>query len=357
MIDYLYLNNFKGFIDTSFSKLSRINVISGKNNAGKSSVLEAVFMFYDRRAADVFFKLGGIRGVSAFELSASSIWLPYFYNLDATKQIAIEIHDSGHVNKATYSQISAGKSAATPVPGMPPISVYPNLPQSYINSDVSLSAQYFDDGKSIGTTLMSINGGQLNLDASQLKGGSKNIAFVPSSDRLMQVSNVNNFGRLDVDGNTDKIINALSIIDDRLKSLSIIPISGQNVLHADIGLSKKIPLSYMGEGIGRLLSILLTIALTPNGIVCIDEIENGIHYSFFDKVWLIINKMADDYNCQLFITTHSHDALKGLYIANKSTAINNVSFYRIVKKNNDTKIKSYTDGLLYSAIDSEWEVR
>lgn len=52
----------------------------------------------------------------------------------------------------------------------------------------------------------------------------------------------------------------------------------------------------MGERITRLLSILVAIASTPDGIVCVDEIENGIHYSLFPKVWEAIETMAKMYS-------------------------------------------------------------
>lgn len=58
------------------------------------------------------------------------------------------------------------------------------------------------------------------------------------------------------------------------------------MLYVDIGINKKIPMSFMGDGISRLTSILLAILTTKNGIVFIDEIENGIHYSVQNKIWM-----------------------------------------------------------------------
>ena len=91
--------------------------------------------------------------------------------------------------------------------------------------------------------------------------------------------------------------------------------------------------------------------------MCIDEIENGIHYSLFPQLWNLLDSLTKTYNVQLFITTHSHDVLKGLFIANKEKQLTEVSYYRVDKNTSSTKIKHYDYELLYSAIDSEWEIR
>ncbi len=47
MIQSLKIRNFKNLSGLNIPKLSRINLISGKNNVGKSSLLEAISMYVD----------------------------------------------------------------------------------------------------------------------------------------------------------------------------------------------------------------------------------------------------------------------------------------------------------------------
>ena len=48
MISKLSLKGFKGFEQLDIPSLSRITLLGGRNNVGKTSILEALFMFHDR---------------------------------------------------------------------------------------------------------------------------------------------------------------------------------------------------------------------------------------------------------------------------------------------------------------------
>ena len=57
--------------------MTPVTVVSGMNNVGKSSLLEAVFLLNDHDAPEVFSMLSGFRG-GAYEIG-SNIWEPLFY--------------------------------------------------------------------------------------------------------------------------------------------------------------------------------------------------------------------------------------------------------------------------------------
>ncbi len=57
MIENIKLENFRGFKEIELTDLRRISLISGKNNSGKSSVLEGVFLFLDHLAPESFVKI------------------------------------------------------------------------------------------------------------------------------------------------------------------------------------------------------------------------------------------------------------------------------------------------------------
>ena len=72
------------------------------------------------------------------------------------------------------------------------------------------------------------------------------------------------------------------------------------------------PLSTYGDGIKKVLSIANAIALSSNGVLLIDEIDTAIHAKYYDDIFKFIMKAAKQYNVQLFITTHSIEAVDGL---------------------------------------------
>jgi ABC-type branched-subunit amino acid transport system ATPase component len=71
-----------------------------------------------------------------------------------------------------------------------------------------------------------------------------------------------------------------------------------------------VPLSTYGEGVSRSMNILLALCTAEDGVLLIDEIENGLHHSAQRDVFNLIFQTARDLNVQVFATTHSYDALK-----------------------------------------------
>ena len=101
----------------------------------------------------------------------------------------------------------------------------------------------------------------------------------------------------------------LQIVEPRLERLAVLVSQGTPSLHGDIGVGRLVPLSYMGEGLRRLLSFVLAIKDIPGGIVLIDEFENGLHYSVLNDVWKAIAEAARQADVQIFATTHSWECI------------------------------------------------
>ncbi|MDX8377371.1 MAG: ATP-binding protein [Mariprofundales bacterium] len=354
MIDSVFLDNYKQFKEFEINGLKRINILSGENNTGKTSVLEAVFMFYDRRAPDFTLKQFVWRGVNTVELKADSLWQPLFSNFDLSKKITIKVNDNGNEEKAIYQHIENFNTSLAINPNNTPRN------QTFSSSNMlteSLKCSYFYKKKNVGESNLFINSDKLSMNTNKLEKAKKDVAFVHSSARGNLSSDSEKLGKIDVENGLKDITEFLKIIEPRLTSLSIIPNGQQSLIYGDIGLKRKIPISYMGEGITKFLSILVTIATTKNGIICLDEIENGIHYSLFPKIWEILDKMTKTYNCQLFITTHSRDVLHGLNEYYKNSEIKDISFIRLDTINDSIIPKMYDSSMLLTAMEREWEIR
>ena len=105
----------------------------------------------------------------------------------------------------------------------------------------------------------------------------------------------------------DKFIKSLHHIDNKIVNIAL---GAKKMIYFDIGIDSLVPIQIMGDGIIRFLTILATIAFRKNGIVLIDEIENGFHYSILPKLWNAIHEAARQFNVQIFVTTHSYDCVK-----------------------------------------------
>lgn len=75
--------------------------------------------------------------------------------------------------------------------------------------------------------------------------------------------------------------------------------------------SRPVPLKRLGDGANRLLAIAIAIANCRDGILLVDEVENGIHYSIQPALWRMVFTVAEQTNVQVVAATHSWDCIAG----------------------------------------------
>jgi AAA15 family ATPase/GTPase len=66
----------------------------------------------------------------------------------------------------------------------------------------------------------------------------------------------------------------------------------------------------MGDGINRILTIILALVNCDHGYLMVDEIETGLHYTVLFVLWKVIYELASKLNVQVFATTHSTDCIR-----------------------------------------------
>jgi AAA15 family ATPase/GTPase len=113
----------------------------------------------------------------------------------------------------------------------------------------------------------------------------------------------------------------------------------------------------MGEGMRRVLSLVLAIANAPGGVVLIDEIENGLHYSVQADVWKAIARAARDADVQVFATTHSWECIEAAHRAFKEAGPYELRYYRLDRRGSDIGVKSFDERMLDTVEKSDLEVR
>ena len=75
------------------------------------------------------------------------------------------------------------------------------------------------------------------------------------------------------------------------------------------GVSRAVPLNSLGDGMLRVLQLVLKVFPSANGYLLIDEFENGLHYSVQEEIWDLLFGLALKFNIQVFATTHSWDCI------------------------------------------------
>ena len=111
------------------------------------------------------------------------------------------------------------------------------------------------------------------------------------------------------------LLEALQVVDSRLQSIEDNASSGAPMIWADVGLPELLPLPVMGNGLTHVARLVLGATEVQNGVLLVDEIENGLHYSVLPDVWRAVSKAAERYNVQVFATTHSFECVQAAHTA------------------------------------------
>jgi predicted ATP-dependent endonuclease of OLD family len=167
-----------------------------------------------------------------------------------------------------------------------------------------------------------------------------------------------NFNEIQIKKLTQDIVKILHLIEPSLNSISL---GAGGLIYCDIGLDKLVPINILGSGIFKIMSILLAIVAYPNGIVMIDEIENGLYPSSQEILWQAIFEAAKEHNVQIFATTHSLECINAFsssYSSSKLSKKNDkIRLFRLERNDDDFSVTSYNDKILAASLESGWEVR
>lgn len=359
MITSLGLRNFKCFTHLNLPEVAQITIVGGRNNVGKTALLEALALFYGKVSPRMFSRHLTWRGVNNVSNASDFVIGPLFKDYQMEKTISISVTDDGHEETMeiefhpTYTHRAIEPAVSDRREN-----------RSQENLDETPSASYIVDitYKSSGSQNRKA---QVIQDAqlSEVQGDQsllypRKVIFITANTGFNSDVDANRFGQLDIIGEQQIIIDFLKILEPRLQDLSAIAVGQKLLIHGDIGIGRKIPLALMGEGMGRLLSIVLAIAISQDGLILIDEFEHGIHHSGMVQLWEGISRMATKYNCQIIATTHSYTNLQSAYqgILDGGLA-DNFRYIRLDRIANGIVAKTYTHEMLGAALESNWEVR
>jgi predicted ATP-dependent endonuclease of OLD family len=76
----------------------------------------------------------------------------------------------------------------------------------------------------------------------------------------------------------------------------------------------------------------LAMATASKGILLIDEFENGLHWRVQRELWAALGRAAQEFEVQIFATTHSRDCVGGFVSASKELNIPDSKMYRLERK-------------------------
>ena len=357
MIANLNIENFRGIQKLSISEMRRLVLLSGKNNVGKSSVLEAVFLMMDHLSPDSFNHLNGFRGLNLLT-NGVALWEPLFYQMNPDNTIRIQATRGKETLTLSYAKDDGYVPAMN---GGIPKNVAGSF-QSSAKRNYTLRFDFQVQG--------SVDYSEIGHFTASENGTLRELSDDNGDRRLMQLTYTsfvnNNFvrtdraildrmGKAEINGEKGKLIGFLQRIDPSIGDIVTLSVNGipQLYIHTD---KKLLPIQFSGDGVNKLLCIVLGIMDARDGILLIDEIDTGFHYSMREDLWKIVSDVSRDYNCQVIATTHSYENIVGAVEGVKDCP-EDFSFYRLGYTKDGIESFRFSYDLLKSALRSDMEVR
>ena len=283
------VGEYRGIDGLALEGLRRINLIAGVNNAGKTSVLEAIHLLAHQN--DELALLDALRWRGRWEGEPDSIWL--------VEQIPPCIHIVGEFdqvpdNTATltiHRVDDPGNDIKDHTSFLARLLIESRYGGQTHSSDVALFSDrpqrtHFEGRHWLCRSAVTSSfgptrpGALVKANEASLEAGTK--------------AKVIDFIKEHVDS---RIIN-IELADEQRRFL---------VSHPDF--ERAPDLSSFGDGLRRVFEIGLLFASVRGGVLLIDEFESAIHPQLLQRFTHLVQELAVLHNVQVFLTTHSKEAL------------------------------------------------
>lgn len=138
----------------------------------------------------------------------------------------------------------------------------------------------------------------------------------------------------------DLVIRALRVLDDNIERVAFVGVprfTGEHV-HGGLlvkyrGTDQPLPIGSLGEGMWRMFCISIALIRARGGVLLIDEIDTGLHYTAMEKMWWLVLQTAERLNSQVFATSHSSDCINSLASICRAARPEQVGMQRIEQGN------------------------
>ena len=331
MLKSLVIKNFRSLADFEVAKLGRVNLIVGKNNSGKSSVLEALRIYAGNGQRglletisaqhDEKFRFRKDEQVEDANLPFQGFFTGREFPLDAETAIQIgSFQDDKNILRIEHAFMSESEETITNTMGEISTRVRrqilpkPELPD--FSGEVTQALIITKGGKSYPPFLLD------SLD-SRSKFALNPIMFtnvIPCSVIPTQFVSpdelADEWDKIVLTEYEEVVKQAMRIIAPEFENLTFVrneDVPNRFRRSAIVKMSnipKPVPLNSLGDGVLRILQLALKIFSAQGGFFLIDEFENGLHYSVQEKIWALLFEMAEKLDIQVFATTHSWDCIE-----------------------------------------------
>ena len=376
MISSIRIEGYRGFERFEMSGLGRVNLLVGTNNSGKTSVLEAIYLLASAGDPGALWQMlwrrgerlppiampVGERPVRGGQVELDISHLFFGHEAQTGALIKISARNEGPERFIGYS--------LREVPIREQQEIFGGEDESPISSRLALEI----DGSPkpvIGLIPLSRSGGMYSdaIDLpgrrSRLRGAETSPSYFITTESSTGDELVAMWNRVSLTPSEGLVLQALQFLDPDIERIASQVTSGPyfssqtrgGFIIKRKGWEQPVPIGSMGDGMWRMLAMAIAITQCKGGVLLVDEIDTGLHYSVMSQMWKLIFNAARELDVQVFATTHSYDCVYSLaqICSGETEGRNSVTVQRI----DPGKIKAvpYDEDEITVAASREIEVR
>lgn len=358
------VKNFRCFKDLQINDLGRVNLIAGKNNTGKTALMEAISVLTSPLSPQMLYGLQEARGIKNSNKYRRESWLHFFSKFDSS--IPIQLEGIGTDSSDLHREVSLSE-IPNDMDSVTHFGQYYNRAKELgligdaplsLEGTVLLQLSFSQPSVSVGTTDVYIPSNAALPDYAHIAHEQQTL-FIPARSEPQDDWVAEQFTNIDINRDLKRLVGYLEVFESGLTDLRLHLLSGNILISGQVD-TLQIPLKLMGDGFNRFFYFAITMLSHKPQYFLIDEIENGIHHSVQKKVWQAIGQMARELDIQVFATTHSYEMLRAAYEAFKDDDPYEFRYHRLDRKA-DGNIEAVTYNKFgmdaVAAFDFEYEVR
>lgn len=337
-IQELSIHSFKGIREMKLQNLNSINILTGDNNSGKTSILELLSTVDRPHREDCWMLCARKRKkkgseyfndfYNMFPIDGKNMVVAYDYTDSKNERNMVELKA-----EIEHTQVSEGEMFRLN-----------NLKKIDIKDDEMIDTKrmqlsvYINEKK---VNEFSVYDFQSTFSFIYRLGNFVKSVYISPVDHAGETLNIDNI--LSDSASYETLIHLLQKFDDSIMNVTALK-NERNPHYSEYMIlskthKKALSLNAYGDGMKKAVLLLSGIVNARNGILLIDEFETAIHTSAMDSVFSWFLKSAMEQNIQVFMTSHSKEAIGKVLRLGKDLQPH-INLYTLYKYDGENYIRS-----------------
>lgn len=329
-ITNMEIKNYRGIKHLQLDDWGLINIIVGKNGAGKTSVLEAIDLL-SNVSPDLHRVLGKWRGING----AAQQIRTAFHRLDFANNIELVTDNRKLTIEALPYEESNSIIRRYPVPETG------NGASAVLGQLHGVKHKYQVDAETVEWS-MALHGDHFHVGNPSAIPNQLGAFFIHSrrpnsiSETAKMLSEVQRGA-----GDTEKWLQStMSEIDPNCLRVRLDYSQESIDVVVDMDWGDSIPLAATGDGFNRLALMFTGGLIKQTRFIIVDDVDSGLHHGAMLTVWRALIRFAKKYNKQVFCSTHDDEMLTTTLEAFQDDK-DALRIYRVTKNGEETVATKY----------------